>query len=128
MAKPAQDARGRFISGNSGGGRPRGARNKLGEQFIEALFDDWQKYGATTIERVREQKPDQYLKVIASILPRDISLNVDPDEHLSDDQIVTLIRGLAAELRQHGVTFGDDDGDDDRIAVPATVAAHATRN
>ncbi len=37
--KPEQDAKGRFIPGNNGGnGRPKGARNKLGEDFLEALL------------------------------------------------------------------------------------------
>src|SRR5512146_2238170 len=36
--KPEQDEKGRFIAGNSGnGGRPRGARAKLGEAFMEAM-------------------------------------------------------------------------------------------
>ena len=42
------------------GGRPRGSRNKLGEDFINALADDFAKHGAVAIERVsgrRNQTP-----------------------------------------------------------------------
>ncbi len=49
--KPAQDAKGRFLSGNSGGGRPKGSRNQLGEAFIADLYADWQANGAETIAR-----------------------------------------------------------------------------
>jgi hypothetical protein len=44
------------------------------------------------IEKVRTDKPDAYLKIVASLLPRDINLNVRPLDELSDDQ---LLRKLA---------------------------------
>ncbi len=73
--KPAQDEKGRFITGNSGGGRPKGSRNQLGEAFIADIYADWQKHGIETISRVREERPQDYLKVVASILPKDINLS-----------------------------------------------------
>ena len=70
---------GRFLTGNSAGGRPQGARAKLGEAFLAELFQDWQANGRGVIERVREEKPDVYLKTIASLLPRDVSVSTgDP--------------------------------------------------
>jgi hypothetical protein len=58
-------------SGNPAGRKP-GSRNKLGEAFIEALYDDFNAHGVEAIKTVRDQKPDQYLKVVASILPKEI--------------------------------------------------------
>ena len=65
-----------YKPGQSGNpkGRPKGARNKLGEAFLQALHDDFDKHGAAAIVAVRTEKPDQYLKVIASILPREIDV------------------------------------------------------
>lgn len=59
-----------FKPGNPG--RPKGSRNKLGEAFIEAMYEDFQEHGVAAIEKVRTEKPDQYLKVVASILPKEI--------------------------------------------------------
>jgi hypothetical protein len=67
-----RDGKGRFLTGNSGGGRPKGARSKLGEEFLQALLKDFNEHGAKVIATVREDKPDQYLKVVASILPKEI--------------------------------------------------------
>lgn len=72
-AKPAQDAKGRFVSGNIGGGRPKGARAKLGEAFLEAMLSDFKEHGVLAVQTVRAEKPDQYLKVIAAILPKEIT-------------------------------------------------------
>ncbi len=53
-SKPTQDEKGRFLPGNNGGtGRPKGSRNKLGEAFIDDLYQDWQANGAETIACVR---------------------------------------------------------------------------
>lgn len=59
-------------SGNPAG-RPKGSRNKLGEEFIRALYDDFTAHGVDVIRAVREEKPDAYLKIVASLMPVEIS-------------------------------------------------------
>ena len=97
-------------SGNPAG-RPKGSRNKLGEAFIQAMHADFVEHGAAVIETVRREKPDQYLKVVASILPKELNVNVTND--LSDEQLDQRIRQLAS-LFEVGVA-GTADGE----AAPA---------
>jgi hypothetical protein len=72
----------RFRPGNPG--RPKGSRNKLGEAFIAAMYADFQEHGVDVIEAVRTEKPDQYLKVVASILPKEIEAGEKLAETLTD--------------------------------------------
>jgi hypothetical protein len=60
-----------FKPGQSGNpkGRPKGARNRLGTQFLEALEADFNKFGTLAIALVREKKPEVYIKVVADLLP-----------------------------------------------------------
>jgi Family of unknown function (DUF5681) len=113
MARPKPSAP-PWSPGQSGNpkGRPVGSRNKLNEKFILALHDDFAKHGRGVIERVREQRPDVYLKVIASILPRELHWKNEPlfqgttDEQL--DELLESIRGvLAARTPTSGGT-GDE--------------------
>jgi hypothetical protein len=97
--KPEKDEKGRFISGNIGGGRPKGARSKLSEAFLDALHDDFTEHGVEAIATVRMEKPDQYLKVIASILPKDLNVNVNEFDGMTDDELMERIRQLDDIIR-----------------------------
>lgn len=90
----------KFQPGQSGNpaGRTKGARNKLGEEFIEALYADFTAHGPAVIERVRLEKPDAYLKVVASLLPREIDVRVSELESLSDEELDQRIKTIAAAL------------------------------
>ncbi len=92
---------GKFTAGNRyGRGRPRGSRNVLGEQFLSDLQADWEKNGPEVIVRVREERPDQYLKVVASILPRELNVTTNAAEELTDDQLADLLASATRELER----------------------------
>jgi len=107
-----------FKPGN--GGRPKGSRNKLGEHFIADLYADWQEHGAATLVEVRETKPDQYLKVVASILPKDLNVNVSRMDEMTDDELIKRLRQLDATIRP----FLDPEGAGDLNRGIHTASAH----
>lgn len=79
-------------------GRPKGSRNRLGEAFISALADDFDAHGVAAIQKVRDERPHEYLKVVASILPKELTIKTDPLEELSDDELDRRIKQLAAAI------------------------------
>jgi hypothetical protein len=62
-------------SGNPAG-RPKGAKHKLEADFLNALADDFAENGIAAVQAVRSEKPEQYLKVIAAVLPKDVAAEV----------------------------------------------------
>jgi len=64
-------------------GRPKGARQKLGEAFLDALLSDFQQSlaegtaGVDAIRKMRDEKPNEYAKMIASLLPKEIEGNIN---------------------------------------------------
>jgi hypothetical protein len=91
-------------------GKPIGSRTKLSEKFILALHDDFIVYGADVIAKVREDKPDIYLKIIGRLVPRELHLKNESllagmsDEHLND-VLGRVTRELAARAPA-GVELG----------------------
>jgi hypothetical protein len=109
--KPEKDPEtGRFLTGNIGGGRPKGARTKLGEQFLSALQEDFEAHGVEAIQTVRTERPQDYIKVIASLMPKDLNLNINNLDDATDDELVQRLRDLESIIRPFlGVEGGRDD-------------------
>jgi hypothetical protein len=103
-AKKLRNLREPWKPGESGNpaGRPKGSRHKLAESFLADLHADWEKHGATAIVAMREKDPSGYVKVVASVLPRDVDLKVkvstSPFEDMSDEQLEAYIASELARL------------------------------
>jgi len=104
-----RDKFGRFAPGQSGNtaGRPRGSRSKLGEIFLTQLYADWLKHGEAVIAEVRTEKPDVYLKVVASLLPKQLEIKEGTFDGLTDEQLCAL---LAYARNALGLSQGDRAG------------------
>jgi hypothetical protein len=100
-----------WVPGESGNpkGRPLGSRNKLSEKFILALHDDFEEHGSAVIAQVRQERPEIYLKVIASLVPRELHFkSANAFEGMSDDELTSLLvdvrRSLSARAGESSST------------------------
>jgi hypothetical protein len=63
------------------------------------LHDDFVQHGAMVIEQVRKDKPDIYLKVIASILPRELHVkDGSMFDGMSNEQLDEILGSVRAVL------------------------------
>ncbi len=77
--------------------------------------------GKEAIARCREEKPETYIKLIVSLIPRDVNLSKNRFDDLSEDELRDRIRQLNAMLRSElPDVFGDPVEDDNapRSAEP----------
>ena len=76
-------------------GRPKGSRNKLSDAFLQALADDFEAHGKGVVEKVRTGRPQDYLKIVAGVMPKRMEVeDVGPPlraADLSDDELAAII-------------------------------------
>lgn len=101
-----RDERGKFIVPPKSPGRPKGSRNKLGEEFLKDLLANWEEHGADTIETVRTERPQDYLKVVAATLPKELNVKVNELDELTDEQLARQFAAVAAQLTAAGFDIG----------------------
>ena len=90
-----------FPPGQSGNpkGRPKGARSELGEAFLTELYENFAVHGAAAIERVCEEDPAAYLRVIVSVLPKEFKIDRRPDAGPLNDLTEHELRALLYAAR-----------------------------
>lgn len=89
----AKEQRGRpFQPGESGNpsGRPKGARNKLSETFLETLLDDFVANGEHAIEALRKSDPKAYLHIIATVTAKVplAEINVNSNTQVNNNRVM----------------------------------------
>jgi len=65
-------------SGNPAG-RPKGARSLLQEDFFRALQASFEKHGEAVLEIMRVEKPNEYARMIAGLMTKELDASVSGD-------------------------------------------------
>jgi hypothetical protein len=84
-----------FKPGHSG--RPKGSRNLLCRAMLDDLAADWAEGGAAAIKIMRIERPSEYVRVMCSILPREL-LFENTATNLDDDQIEEVIARIREQI------------------------------
>lgn len=85
------------------------SRHRLSESFLKCLADDFDLHGKDVIETVREEKPADYLRAVASLLPKQVEVKDATLDDLNDAELAAVIDALrtareAASERREGST------------------------
>lgn len=111
----------RFQPGNPG--KPKGARNKLQEDFLKDVLTAWEAKGAAAINEMIKDKPGDFVKMVAGLMPKEATLNINDTSDLTDDELAERIRTLAAQLGPFladgvGATDAGSQGADGAVLAP----------
>jgi hypothetical protein len=104
----------KFLPGNTSGGRPVGSRNRVTSHFLNVLCKDFEENGEAVVKICRIEKPVEYLKIVASLLPKEFAVDTKLGE-LSDEEVAQLlaqVRELRAPVpsQAEGALKRRDDG------------------
>jgi Family of unknown function (DUF5681) len=81
-------------------GRPKGSRSKLSELFIADLYESWKTLGKPALLAAAWTDPVAYVRVVASLMPRELETTITPvTERMSDAQLEAIVaRGIEGGL------------------------------
>ena len=71
------------VSGNPNG-KPLGARNRFGHDFVQAYAEHWEAHGGKCLDRLAEEDPAAYSRIAIAILPKVLELGEETREVLSE--------------------------------------------
>jgi hypothetical protein len=78
-------------------------RVRLCKRLLNDLLADWEVGGADAIKMMRMERPAEYCRMMASILPKELLFESGSVSELADDeldQMITMLRERALAERQ----------------------------
>ena len=102
---PVRADDGRYVKGVSGNplGRPQGVRNRLSETFLRDVLASWETEGAMALATVCRTAPLDYLKLVATLLPKNFNVKVNEFDDLTDEQLMRQLVAIRAECERSGI-------------------------
>jgi hypothetical protein len=85
------------------GGRQRGVRNKLSHTFLSDLLEEWSEHGKETLRIARVERPVEFAKMVAGLLPREFELEINTTvTEISDDELNHMLDDVRRRLEAGG--------------------------
>jgi len=72
------------------------APDPRGEKFIADVFADWEANGAKVLATLREEKPADYVRIAAAVLPKERHAKPEPLDQLTDAELFERLVHAAA--------------------------------
>jgi hypothetical protein len=88
------------------GGRRAGARHRLSTSFLEAFASDFAEHGAEVIKIVRVERPAEYLKTAAYLMPREIDITETTLMQIDDRDLDAYIEFIRRTIAQRALSVG----------------------
>ena len=80
------------------GRRAKGVRNRLSHSFLEALQKDFAEHGEEAIRICRIEKPNEYVKIVAGLMPKELEITNNTLTEIDDSELTGFIEYVRLQL------------------------------
>jgi hypothetical protein len=85
------------------GGRAKGTRNRLSQEFLSALLAEFEAHGAEAIRICRTERPIDFVKIVASLMPREIEFQDNTLAEVSDTDLEAFIEIARRRIAERAI-------------------------
>ena len=79
-------------------GRPKNAKQRLSDKFLADMLEAWETSGKAAIAKVVEDRPHEFLKVVAAIVPKELHVKAGALEEITDDELISQLDAVRSLL------------------------------
>src|SRR5258706_12460961 len=91
--------------------KPVGLRDALARKFIDTLTADFEQNCSTVIKTLREDKAYDYLRIVVSLLPKEIVVDDSQLEEMPDDELAAVLSAVRSLIAaRHAAPLAEGDG------------------
>jgi hypothetical protein len=65
--------------------------NELSSKLLNDLYLSFVEHGPAAIEQLRQERPWDYLRIIASLVPKQVEIQTDPFDGISDTDLAAIV-------------------------------------
>lgn len=106
---------GHFLPGNSGGGRPKGSKDKVSQKLVDLMTDLMDRRGHEMLERIADSNPSDAMAILTRIIPQAelqrIYSENNEEEHTLRDISIRLVSDNTKALAHDDVPKLDSTSD-----------------
>jgi hypothetical protein len=88
------------------GGRTKGVKNRLSHAFLTALAEDFEQHGVDAIKIARVERPVEYVRIVAGLMPRELEITETQLMQIPDDELDAFIEFARQRLAQRALSAG----------------------
>jgi hypothetical protein len=83
----------------------------LSHTFLEALHKDFAEHGEEAIKICRIERPSEYVKIVAGLMPRELDITNNTLTEIDDQQLVEFIEYVRLQLTSRIERIGSREGE-----------------
>jgi hypothetical protein len=95
-----------FEKGHPSNGRRAGARNRISTKLLETLERDFQEHGDGVVKILRVEYPADYMRLIGSLVPKELEISTNQLNELSQDELELAIEYARKRLAERSIQLG----------------------
>jgi hypothetical protein len=89
-----------------GSGRTKGVKNRLSHAFLTALADDFEQHGVDAIKIARVERPVEYVRIVAGLMPRELEITETQLMQIPDNELDAFIEFARRRIAERALSIG----------------------